>query len=247
MPITQAAVARSRKRLLAAWFKRTHRTLPRGFAAWTPTFGSSAVTAMRIANKALLPALDPDRWTAALTRKLQTDSVAPGPAALKVASFFLGPIETEGNNRGPMVRRVQASTDLAPGPWPYCAAGVYYCLRQAGWVHATAFRTSTLEAWVPAWVSAARARQHGLKVIAQADAAPGDLVCFDWNGVGGTNTNFDHIGFVRGKPTGGAVGGVLPTREFNTGPGAGGNQSDGDGCWDRLRPVNPGVLIIRVS
>ncbi len=243
MPITKAGVARSRKRLLQDWFKRTHRTLPKGFAAWTPNFGSSAITAMRIANKALLPAEDPDRWTAALTRKLQTDEVPPGPAALKVAGFFLGPIETEGNNQGPMVRRVQSATDLAPGPWPYCAAGVYYCLLHAGWESAQAFRKANLEAWVPAWVSAARARTHGLRVVAQDDAQPGDLVCFDWNGVGGTNTNFDHIGFIRTPPQKGFVG----TREFNTGPGAGGNQSDGDGCWDRIRPLNAGVLVIRVA
>lgn len=243
MPITKAGVARSRKRLLKNWFDRTHRTLPKGFAAWTPNFGSSAITAMRVANKALLPGQNEDVWTGGLTRKLQTDGVAPGPAALKIAGFFVGPIETEGNNRGPMVRRVQASTDLAPGPWPYCAAGVYYCLSHTGWDQAAAFRHNNLEAWVPTWVSTARARAYGMRVVSHDDAQPGDLICFDWNGVGGKNTDFDHIGFVRT----GAVKGFIGTREFNTGPGAGGNQSDGDGCWDRVRPLNAGVAIIRVS
>jgi hypothetical protein len=243
VPITKASVARSRKRLLAAWFKRTGRTLPKGFAAWTPTFGSSAKTAMMIANRALLPGMDAERWTATLTRKLQTDHVAPGPAALVVARAFLGPIETEGNNKGPLVRRVQSSTDLAPGNWPYCAAGVFHCLSVAGWAKAQEFRRNELEAWVPGWVMAARARRHGLRVMPQMDAKPGDLICFDWNGAGGSSVNYDHIGFVRTHPARGVIG----TREFNTGPGMGGNQSDGDGCWDRTRSVNAGVLIIRVN
>lgn len=243
MAITQASVARNRKKLLKAWFERTNRTLPRGFAAWTPNFGASAKTAMRIANAALLPGQPPTVWTAALTRRLETDSLPVGVAALKVASFFLGPIETEGNNRGPMVRRVQSSTDLAPGAWPYCAAGVYHCLTTAGWAHAATFRSAELEAWVPTWVSAARRARYGLRLVAVSQAKAGDLVCFDWNGAGGDPVNFDHIGFVRGP----AANGLLPTLEFNTGPGAGGNQSDGDGCWERVRRVDGGVLTIRVG
>jgi hypothetical protein len=96
---------------------------------------------------------------------------------------------------------------------------------------------------VPGWVSAAKRGRHGLSVVHQSQARRGDIVCFDWSGVGGDSLAYDHIGFVRGA----AVNGWLPTREFNTGPGAGGNQSDGDGCWDRVRQVNAGVLIIRVG
>lgn len=57
-------------------------------------------------------------------------------------------------------------------------------------------------------------------------AKPGALVVFNF-GSGGAK----HIGLARGAMR----GGVMPTREFNTAPGSGGNQANGGGVYDRNR------------
>ena len=64
------------------------------------------------------------------------------------------------------------------------------------------------------------------RLVSVANAQPGDVVIFNWNG-GGT----DHVGIVE-KNLG---SGVLQTIEGNTSSGAAGSQSSGNGVWRRRR------------
>lgn len=64
------------------------------------------------------------------------------------------------------------------------------------------------------------------RLVSRANAQPGDVVIFNWNG-GGT----DHVGIVE-KNLG---AGVLQTIEGNTSSGAAGSQSAGNGVWRRRR------------
>jgi hypothetical protein len=64
------------------------------------------------------------------------------------------------------------------------------------------------------------------RLVSVANAQPGDVVIFNWNG-GGT----DHVGIVE-KNLG---GGRLQTIEGNTSSGAAGAQSSGNGVWRRIR------------
>lgn len=237
--LTQGDIAVARKGLLRDYYDVSGWQVPKGFGSLSARFGPVAVNMMRRVNKKELPGRDPDVWTKQLTKKIH-QALQVDLTPLQIARPFIGPIEI-GNNSGPLVVKVQLATDLPPGKWPYCAAGVSFCLSESDWKYWLEFKKNEPEAWVPGWVDAARAHKYGMTVLPNHMAAPNDLICFDWAGTGGNSANFDHIGLVRTK----VVNSVVGTREFNTGPGAGGNQSDGDGCWDRFRPVNDGVLIIR--
>ena len=70
------------------------------------------------------------------------------------------------------------------------------------------------------------AKAKGLTFVAAANAHPGDVVIFNWNG-GGT----DHVGIVE-KNLG---GGALQTIEGNTSNGVVGSQYAGNGVWRRIR------------
>ena len=242
MSLTQFDVAKSRKRLERDYYEVSGWEIPNGFGVNSPKFGSVAIRMMRRINIKEFPKNDPDVWTKELTQRI-LEKTRPPVTPLGVAKSFIGGIETLGNNKGPKVTQVQLATELPPGPWPYCAAGVGFCLRESGWNKWDEFLHAELEAWVPGWVDSARNGRHGLHVIERNLVLPNDLICFNWAGVAGPARDYDHIGLVRTKPTSNITG----TREFNTGPGAGGNQSDGDGCWDRQRPYSDGDLYIRGS
>lgn len=245
MNITQASVARSRERLLVDFYRHKGWPIPGGFIGPDEHFGSVARRMMRRANLelAIHPAgsLKNDTWTRELTQAMER-AIRPELTPLDVAHRFLGAIEV-GNNEGRLVELVQDHARPAVRRAPYCAAGVGYCYDVAGWPEWGTFADRELDAWVPEWVECARLRKYGLSIVSPANAAPNDAVAFDWSGQGGPAGVFDHIGLVRTRVIGNNVG----TREFNTGPGPGGNQSDGDGCWDRVRPVGPGVVFIRCN
>lgn len=239
--LTQEDVAKSRKRMMREYYDVSGWVPPAGFGVNSPKFGTVAVKMLRRINKKEFPNLDPDVWNKGLTARIN-NKIRPPVTGLDIAKGFIGPIETKGNNLGPLVAKVQSATDLPPGPWPYCAAGVYFCLEEAEWKFEEAFRINELEAWVPGWTQAAMNQKYGMQIVPIQNAIPNDVIVFNWAGVRGPARDYDHIGFVRTKLL---ASGVIGTREFNTGPGAGGNQSDGDGCWDRWRPNNAGILILR--
>ena len=151
-----------------------------------------------------------------------------------------GPLETLGNNRGPYVAEIQKlGSEYAPGPWPWCAAATSWAYRCAGWKSWTAFCRGTEEAYVPAWVAAAKAGKYGMSVVSWRYARAGYPIAYRFSGsVPG------HIGLLLARPN--LLTGACRTVEANTSSGLGGSQDDGDGLWRRTRNAKPPQTIIRI-
>lgn len=73
----------------------------------------------------------------------------------------------------------------------WCASFVSWALKSAG------DPTPFISASVGVWVDAARAGKSGLRIVSAAEARPGDLVAYDWNG-GGDFYGSSHIGLISG-------------------------------------------------
>ncbi len=151
----------------------------------------------------------------------------------RIALSQAGVREVGGNNCGPEVRMYQEATWLLPGPWPWCAAFVCWCVRE--WIlkypHApahplmagldqTEWRPRTAGAYdLINWAS-----KRGLKILDRGAAVEaGDLVVFDMS----------HCGIVtedraRTTPT-------ILTVEGNTGPAGGRDAASGDGVFNKRR------------
>ena len=102
----------------------------------------------------------------------------------------------------------------------WCMCFVSMCLDEVGQADAIgglSYNTDT---------TIRNARAHGCQFVTVAQARPGDVVIFNWDG-GGT----DHVGLVERN----LGGGVLQTIEGNTSPGTAGSQSAGNGVWRRRR------------
>lgn len=143
---------------------------------------------------------------------------------IDIAASERGVKEVPGHpNTGPDVEKYQAATWLAPGPWPWCAAFIAWCLRE--WLKApdarSAFRLSTpqqAEQWrfrsAKAFDFEAWGTAHGMQVLPEHELAKaGDIITFD----------FSHIGIVRLDEV---QGSPLSTIEGNTN-GAGSREGDG--------------------
>lgn len=164
----------------------------------------------------------------------------PDTAALRrqlvaIACGKVGCHETGGNNLGADVVLFQLATALAPGPWPWCAAFVDWCIRE--WLRIEPVRAALslaspreAEAWRPrtaraygfeAWGAAA-----GLQVLPEnAVARAGDLVTFD----------FSHVGIVAVDQP--AHSGIIDTIEGNTNGAGARDSASGDGVWRKIRAV----------
>ena len=139
------------------------------------------------------------------------------------------------------IKTYQTATWLQPGPWPWCAAFVAYCVQQ--WLqvpenaqacltpaHPTAKAWRCADAKAYGWETWAEKR--GLRVFDEDERMlPGDIVTFD----------FSHIGIVRSDR-----GNIIETIEGNTSPGAKGSQRDGDGVYVRLRQRSLVRKVIRL-
>lgn len=151
-----------------------------------------------------------------------------------------GPLEVWGNNRGPYVQEIQRlGSELGEGDWPWCAAAVSWALRSAGWQHWRAFVKGEAEAWVPAWVDAARARKYGMSIAPWYTARNGDAIAFQFD----SDPYHDHIGFTLGRPN--LTSGIVHTIEGNTSRTNVGSQAEGAGLWRRQREAKPPHVIIR--
>lgn len=146
-----------------------------------------------------------------------------------------GSLETLGNNLGPEVQAIQKlGSDLAPGPWPWCAATVSWALRCAGWKSWAAFCKTGGEAAVITWKNAAQAGRYGLSVKTYRTGTTGDLVVF--------GTDAHHIGFLNARVN--PLNGNVQTIEGNTSSTKPGKN---DGLWRRSRNAAPPQMIIRVK
>lgn len=148
-----------------------------------------------------------------------------------LALSAVGIREEGGNNCGASVRECQAATWLTPGPWPWCAAGAAWLLRE--WLKdpevcaALGLSPDKAEAWRCKDASAFGwekwARVKGLRILPEtAQAKAGDLVIFD----------FSHIGIVIADQVGRAA---IETVEGNTNGKGERDSVSGDGVWRKKR------------
>lgn len=118
----------------------------------------------------------------------------------------------------------------------YCAAGVSWEWKHAGHPLPAIDRPY-------GYINCEDARQWAKRVGLWDESghyAPGDAVLFDWTGRGGPA---EHTGTVISDD-----GVNIHTFECNTGSGNAGNQSNGDGCYYRVRPHGNTVLgVIKFS
>ena len=162
---------------------------------------------------------------------------------VEIAERELGKKETR-NNVGPKVRQYQASTNLDPGAWPWCAAFVCWAVEQ--WladpanVKWLALKSTTPAKWRPktalayGFIRWAEARPGTCSVLPDsAEPQPGDLAVYD----------FSHIGIVKRS-----LGDRFEAIEGNTsGVRADGTPSrEGDGVYLKVRPRSLARCFIRI-
>lgn len=119
----------------------------------------------------------------------------------------------------------------------YGTSGVPFCAMFASWCLTDDDGASVIPggdfAYVPYGINAARSAGQ---LVAPSNAAPGDLICFDWDGDGVA----DHVGLVEAN-----YGSWVQTIEGNTSSGAAGSQSNGGGVWRRTRTWDSVCAVIR--
>jgi hypothetical protein len=152
-----------------------------------------------------------------------TMGTTAGERAVEALGKYLG--KTESGNRAPWL---DALARKFVGPWmvgqPWCGLA---CI--VGWAGAgVALPKDTVS--TVACLHRAR-RGDGFRLVPASKAAPGDLVLMDF-AAGGDEVQ--HVGLARGPMR----NGLIPTREGNTSPGAGGSQNNGGGVYDRVRPAS---------
>ena len=120
----------------------------------------------------------------------------------------------------------------------YGTSGVPFCAMFASWCLTDDDDNSVIPggdfAYVPYGIAAAA--REGRLVSPMTQAAPGDLVCFDWDG----DRLADHVGIVEAN-----YGSWLQTIEGNTSSGTAGSQSNGGGVWRRSRDWDSVCAVIR--
>jgi hypothetical protein len=67
---------------------------------------------------------------------------------VRIAATYIGDVETEGNNAGPIPRELLANVGINV-PAPYCAAGIYTCYLRAGDTLRPKERFALAAAWNP--------------------------------------------------------------------------------------------------
>lgn len=128
---------------------------------------------------------------------------------VKIALAEVGVEEVNGTNCGPRVNEFKAATNLpATKAWPWCAAFVCWCVREAmaaeGVKETKTFkRPKTAGAFDFKNWSLAQDDSTSTKSPHRNDIQAGDIVIF----------TFSHIGIATGSPT---ADGMVPTVEGNT-------------------------------
>lgn len=147
----------------------------------------------------------------------------------KIAESQVGEKEV-GNNGGKAVRKYQAASWLSPGAWPWCAAFVCWCFREALKKEPLVIlRPRTAGAWdFENW-----ARKEGAELIKPAHKSRvrrGDIVVFTFSHIGIAVEDEDELGNVK-------------TVEGNT--NAAGSR-EGDGVYRKTRNKSKIRSIIRL-
>ena len=113
----------------------------------------------------------------------------------------------------------------------YGESGVPFCAMFASWCLTDDDGNSVIPggdfAYVPYGINAARSAGQ---LVDPSNAAPGDLICFDWDGDGLAEANY---------------GSWVQTIEGNTSSGAAGSQSNGGGVYRRSRDWDSVCAVIR--
>lgn len=174
---------------------------------------------------------------AALNRQVYKKSKGERARAMRWAEGCVGITESPAfSNRGPRISRWQRLSG-------YPDAGVAWC---QCFVNASAhagsrgrIKPSWFGGYTPSVVSMANSRQHGLVKVPLGAAQPGDWVYFKFPGV--STDLCDHVGlFVADH------GSTISTIEGNTSPeGSNGSQSNGGGCFRRIRSKSLVVAVVR--
>lgn len=160
------------------------------------------------------------------------DGKTLGEKAVAYAAKYVGKTEQPlGSNHFPGITDWYGMGDV-----PYCMEGVTRSYIEAG--SKAAFQRGARWSYVPFFVSAAREGSYGLRVVSFAGARKGDPVAFDWDG-----GVADHVGLFVEKlsPT------TFKTIEFNTSPTDAGSQSNGGGCYWKVRNVAQVEAFVRVE
>jgi len=122
---------------------------------------------------------------------------------LSIAQKEIGTAEVNGTNCGPRVNEYKATTWLpATKPWPWCAAFVCWCVREA--LIATSIketktfkRPRTAGAWDFENWSLAQDSSTDTKKPHRNDIQPGDIVIFTFSHIGIATSAPDRSGNVR--------------------------------------------------
>lgn len=180
---------------------------------------------------------EPTRHFLDLTRVIDLN-VAP----LDWLGKFLGPKEQYGPNDGPWLRAEQHKVDedwMHIQHQPYCAEiGLEVATFEACHFEPRTRFGGLNTAYCPsiydAIIAGLKSTDGKIKFVhVNPDVIhKGDIIILTWGGAG-SNPHGDHLARARADSLT-AMSPVL-TREANTGPGDAGNQSDGDGVYDRVR------------
>jgi hypothetical protein len=184
-----------------------------------------------LTGAAPLPADFAARRQRRLAAAAQHPSDKMGAQAVEFARQFVNKHETPKDSN-----HFAGVTDwYGMGDVSYCMEGVSRCYVAAG---SEAFHAGSRYAYVPFFVSDAQRGVNGLHVIGFGACQVGDPVAFDWDG-----GVADHVGLFVKKlsPT------TFATIEFNTSPLDTGSQSNGGGCYAKVRNIEQVEAFVRVS
>lgn len=165
----------------------------------------------------------PSKEEPALARLEKPIEAAPAPKIsereriLNIAVSLVGNTETHGNNRSPIIDRMNRLTGVPLGS-PYCASFNSWCYNEAG-IDRTRW---PLTAWSPSWV----VRPTWTRAKGGKEPLPADAFGLYWDG------RTRHTGLIKEWGTGKSA----RTVEANTAPTAeSGDQANGDGIWIKIR------------
>ena len=141
----------------------------------------------------------------------------------EIAGKEIGVEELDGSNCGPRVDEYKAATHLPPHEaWPWCAAFVCWCVREAMKDGEYTFkRPTTAGAFAFENWSLAQDNSTQTKKPTRGDIQPGDIVIF----------KFSHIGIATSVPTAGKI----RTIEGNTNSAG---EREGQGVFLKSRKVS---------